>query len=148
MNDVKRLVAQVARMPGLTNNYRPQRSCGQGYVFTHVCDSVHRGGSSGSPPCTGRPPLGLGRENPPRDLAGRTPPPQPPPGPGRENPPQTRQTPPSPGPPRPGRHPPPGPVRENPPWDLADTPRPVRENPPPALGPVRENPPPGKKTAA
>ena len=23
--------------------YRPQRSCGQGYVFTHVCDSVHRG---------------------------------------------------------------------------------------------------------
>ena len=24
--------------------YRPQRSCGQGYVFTRVCDSVHRGG--------------------------------------------------------------------------------------------------------
>ena len=23
--------------------YRPQRSCGQGYVFTRVCDSVHRG---------------------------------------------------------------------------------------------------------
>ena len=22
---------------------RPQRSCGQGYVFTRVCDSVHRG---------------------------------------------------------------------------------------------------------
>ena len=33
--------------------YRPQRSCGQGYVFTRVCDSVHRGG--GSP----------GRETPP-----------------------------------------------------------------------------------
>ena len=24
--------------------YWPQRSCGQGYVFTHVCDSVNRGG--------------------------------------------------------------------------------------------------------
>ena len=24
-------------------NYRPQRSCGQGYVFTRVCDSVHGG---------------------------------------------------------------------------------------------------------
>ena len=24
--------------------YRPQRSCGQGYVFTRVCDSVHGGG--------------------------------------------------------------------------------------------------------
>ena len=24
--------------------YRPQRSCGRGYVFTRVCDSVHRGG--------------------------------------------------------------------------------------------------------
>ena len=26
------------------SNYWPQRSCGQGYVFTRVCDSVHRGG--------------------------------------------------------------------------------------------------------
>ena len=25
-------------------NYRPQQSCGQGYVFIRVCDSVHRGG--------------------------------------------------------------------------------------------------------
>ena len=32
------------------NFYRPQRSCGQGYVFTRVCDSVHRGGSPGRPP--------------------------------------------------------------------------------------------------
>ena len=24
--------------------YRPQRSCGQGYVFIRVCNSVHRGG--------------------------------------------------------------------------------------------------------
>ena len=23
-------------------HYRPQRSCGQGYVFTRMCDSVHR----------------------------------------------------------------------------------------------------------
>ena len=28
----------------LTYYYRPQRSCGQGNVFTAVCDSVHRGG--------------------------------------------------------------------------------------------------------
>ena len=26
------------------HNYRPQRSLGQGYVFTRVCDSVHRRG--------------------------------------------------------------------------------------------------------
>ena len=25
-------------------HYRPQRSCGQAYVFTRVCDSLHRGG--------------------------------------------------------------------------------------------------------
>ena len=59
--------------------YRPQRSCGQGYVFTCVCDSVH-GGVSGQ----GDPPHRT-RENPPRS---------------RETP-RTRQT-----PPRPGRHPP------------------------------------------
>ena len=28
------------------NYYRPQRSCGQGYVFTRVCDSVNGGGMS------------------------------------------------------------------------------------------------------
>ena len=72
--------------------YRPQRSCGQGNVFTRVCDSVHRGGLQ----------------------AGRTPPPDQadPPGPGR--PPWTRENPPAPGrppthqgepPPRPGRPP-------------------------------------------
>ena len=27
-------------------NYRPQRSCGQGNIFTPVCHSVHRGGVS------------------------------------------------------------------------------------------------------
>ena len=26
------------------NIYRPKRSFGQGYIFTGVCDSVHRGG--------------------------------------------------------------------------------------------------------
>ena len=26
---------------GMHSCYRPQRSCGQGYVFTRVCDSVH-----------------------------------------------------------------------------------------------------------
>ena len=26
--------------------YLPQRSCGQGYVFTRVCNSVHGGGSA------------------------------------------------------------------------------------------------------
>ena len=31
--------------------YRPQQSCGQGYVFTRVCDSIHRGVSGqGDPP--------------------------------------------------------------------------------------------------
>ena len=86
-------------------NYRPQRSCGQGYVFTRVCDSVNRGGSPG-------------RENPPGQVdppgTRQTPPDQgePPPGPGRT--PRTRQTPPGPGRTPPGadttppgsRHPP------------------------------------------
>ena len=27
----------------ISDNYRPQRSCGQGNVFTRVCHSVHRG---------------------------------------------------------------------------------------------------------
>ena len=29
--------------------YRPQRSWGQGYVFTRVCDSIHRGGCLAPP---------------------------------------------------------------------------------------------------
>ena len=77
--------------------YRPQRSCGQGYVFTRVCDSVHRGVSGeppldqADPPGPGRPPPGPGR--PP--LAGRSPP-----GP-RRIPPGPRRTPPDQGePPR------------------------------------------------
>ena len=74
--------------------YRPQRSCGQGYVFTRVCDSVHGGGSPGRPlPPAGRTPPGSGRhpparrtppgsgrpplqwEHPPRDQADTPPPP-------------------------------------------------------------------------
>ena len=52
------------------NYYRPQRSCGQGYVFTRVCDSVHRGGSAsvhaGIPsPLGGRHPPG--KQTPPRE---------------------------------------------------------------------------------
>ena len=47
--------------------YRPQRSCGQGYVFTRVCDSVHRGGGlRAAPPAQGGTSPGPGRENPPR----------------------------------------------------------------------------------
>ena len=52
-------------------NYRPQRSCGQGYVFTGVCDSVHRGGSAENPPPTRQTPPGT-KENPPGP--GRPPP--------------------------------------------------------------------------
>ena len=54
--------------------YQPQWSCGQGYVFTRVCDSVHRGGlrrtplDQVDPPRQGDPPAGR------TPLAGRTPP--------------------------------------------------------------------------
>ena len=48
-------------------HYRPQRSCGQGNVFTGVCHSVNRGSlqqgeplRQGDPPCRETP----GRENP------------------------------------------------------------------------------------
>ena len=38
--------------------YRPQRSCGQGNVFTAVCDSVDRRGLwQGEPPLASRPPM-------------------------------------------------------------------------------------------
>ena len=36
--------------------YRPQRSCGQGNIFTPVCHSVHRGGVSEADPPGSRPP--------------------------------------------------------------------------------------------
>ena len=71
-----------------SNFYRSQRSCGQGYVFTRVCDSVHRGVSrQGEPPRAGRTPLG--RENPP---GADTPPGADPPGQGEH--PQVGRTPP------------------------------------------------------
>ena len=79
------------------NIYRPQRSCGQGYVFTRVCDSVHGGGLRRTPPGPGRPPR---TKEKPRDQAD-----PPPPGP--------RRTPPGPGRPPPQGEPPP---------DQADTP--------------------------
>ena len=64
--------------------YRPQRSCGQGNIFTPVCHSVHRGGL---PQCM------LGYQHPPD----QTHTPHPPPG---SRPPQDQTT--------PGiRHPPP-----------------------------------------
>ena len=65
----------------MRDNYRPQRSCGQGYVFTRVCDSVHGGGLWADPP---RP----GRENPPPGTR------QTPPRPCRENPPWDQADPP------------------------------------------------------
>ena len=95
------------------NFYRPQRSCGQGYVFTRVCDSVHRGG--GSP----------GRENPPQL---------------EDHPPGTRHTP-TPNPPGPGRTPP-GPGTPQPPGTRQNPPgtrqTPLAGRPPPG---TRQTPP-------
>ena len=95
--------------------YRPQGSCGQGYVFTHVCHSVHRGGLRRTTPGPGRPP---GPDRPPRP--GRTPPGTKENSPGLGRTPQTKENPPDQGePPRPGRIPPdqgepPGPRRSPP----------------------------------
>ena len=85
--------------------YRPQRSCGQGNVFTGVCHSFCSQGGvhSGIPPQTRQTPPGL---DPPTRQTPRT----------RQTPPWTRQIPPrnqadtpldqADTPPRPGRHPP------------------------------------------
>ena len=91
------------RAPFRTNSlhfYRPQQSCGQGYVFTRVCHSVHRGGSPGreDPPPAGRTPPRT-RQTTPR--AGRTP------RPGRPPPQDQADHPPAGRPPGPGRPPPP-----------------------------------------
>ena len=100
--------------------YRPQRSCGQGYVLTRVCDSVHRRGLWADPPRQGEPP--------PQDQANHPPPrtrQPPPPGPGRP-PPPSRETPRDQAdhiPPGPGRHPP---ARETL-LDQADTPPPGKQ---------------------
>ena len=79
-------------------HYRPQRSCGQGNIFTPVCHSVHRGVSSReNPPARENPPT---RENPPGP--GRHPPDQ-------ADPPwdQADTNPPSPSPPPPDQADPP-----------------------------------------
>ena len=88
-------------------NYRPQRSCGQGNVFTGVCHSFcsRGGGSPENPPPS--------RENPPQQ--GEPTPPGP-----RRHPPGTRENPP--GPRRPPR------TRENPPGSRR--PPGTRETPP------------------
>ena len=71
--------------------YQPQRSCGQGNIFTPVCNSVHRGrGVCLSAYWDTTPPSGPGRPNPPQN---QTPPPTGqtlPPGP--DTTPRTRQT--------------------------------------------------------
>ena len=79
--DLHRKTLDASFRPNFRHFYRPQRSCGQGYVFTRVCDSVNRGGGGVS----GEPPSGP-RRNPP-DQA------DPPSAPGRP-PLCTRQTPP------------------------------------------------------
>ena len=101
--------------------YQPQRSCGQGNIFTPVCHSFCSQGGRGSAsvhagipsPDQADTPARPGRHSPDQaDPPGPGRPPQP----GRHPPdladttpsPRTRQTPPRPGkhPPRPGRHPP------------------------------------------
>ena len=83
--------------------YRPQRSCGQGYVFTPVCDSVNRGGLRAGRTCPSPPCPPTSREDPP----GREEPPQqgdPPAGrPPRQGDPPRADT-----PPQEQTHPPPG----------------------------------------
>ena len=102
-----------------THFYRPQRSCGQGNIFTPVCHSVHRGGLPqcmlGWHPPWSRPP----RADTPQS---RHPP--------EQTPPQSRhpleQTPPGPDPPRPD----PSQSRHHPP-PQDQTPPPLDQTPPP-----------------
>ena len=99
--------------------YLPQRICGQGYVFTHVCDSVNRG-VSGESPGPRRPP-GT-KENPPGTR--HTPPwtKENPPWDQGDTPPGPRRTPPGPGrPPLGPRRNPPG-TKEYPPRDQGEPP--------------------------
>ena len=129
--------------------YRPQRSCGQGNIFTPVCHSFCSQGGSASvhagipPPRPGRPPQT--RLTPPRDQADppgtrQTPLDQAdPPGPGR-HPPGTRQTPPGPG--RPHRD------QADPP-NQADSPGPGRPSRTRQIPhPDQADTPPGKQTPA
>ena len=104
------------------DNYRPQRSCGQGNVFTGVCLSTGGEGVCLSacwdarPPRTRQPPPpGSGR--PPWDQA---------------DPPGTRQTPLGPGRPPWIRQIPPD--QAGPPWDQVDPPPPGTRQTPPGSG--------------
>ena len=113
--------------------YRPQRSCGQGNIFTPVCHSVHRGGvclSYQTPPSRHPP----GADTPPRE--------QTPPGadtpqskhPLEQTPPQSRHTPPQEQTHTPQEQTPPG----------ADTPWSRHHPPPPGAQPfLEQTPPPG-----
>ena len=96
------------RVRNISDFHRPQRSCGQGNIFTPVCHSFYSQGGGGLPQCilgyhplprtSQTPPPGT-RQTPPWDQADtpRT----------RQTPPRTRQTPPGTRqtPPRPGIHP-------------------------------------------
>ena len=105
--------------------YRPQRSCGQGNIFTPVCHSVNRGRGSASmhagiptkPPRTRQtPPVRHQPPRPHRPPRSDTPPPTPPgsdTNPPGSDPPRSDTT-----PPRPGR--PPG--SDSTPPDQADPP--------------------------
>ena len=88
--------------------YRPQRSCGQGNIFTPVCHSVHRGGFLPQCMLGYQPPRTT--QNPP---PGTTPPGPHPPG---TTPPRTRH-PPVPDPPPPRTRPPPPGTTPPYPWD-------------------------------
>ena len=79
------------------SSYRPQRSCGQGNIFTPVCHSVPRGGGVCLTACWDATPRPPGADTLPEQTPPRTRPPQSRP-PGSRQPPQTRcppeQTPP------------------------------------------------------
>ena len=96
------------------HHYRPQRSCGQGNVFTGVCLSTGGEGVCLSACWDANPP---GSRQTPPDQA---------------DPPGTRQTPPPPGP---GRLPP---DQADTPQDQADTPRPGRHPPGTRHTPIRK----------
>ena len=124
-----------------SNHYRPQRSCGQGYVLHVSVILVHRGegvSGQGDPPDQAEPP----------DL-GRTPLDQAEPPQTKGEPPQDQGEPPGPGrPPRPGRTPPDQdsnpPIRENPPGPRENLSGPGFRHTP--LIPMTRQYPPGKQT--
>ena len=96
------------------NFYRPQRSCGQGNIFTPVCHSVHRGGSASKHAGIPTPPT----SHPPDQAPLQTRPP-----PGADTPPSRHPTPPHPRPYTPrSRHPPrtihPPPQKQTPAYGL------------------------------